>query len=97
MADCSLFSRVLSAFKTRLSPEDIESFQFTNFDELKAAIDEIQRAQAQRRGFRNLNKIRPFLNGLEQYSKVIEVFVNVKPDIMAFVWVCSKRMTSSII
>lgn len=92
MAGYSLFSQVLSAFKARLSPGDIESFQFTNFDELKGAIDEIQRAQAQRRGLRNLNKIRPFLNGLEQYSKVIEVFVNAKPDIMAFIWVGRKRM-----
>ena len=94
MAGCSLFSRVLSAFKARLSPGDIETFQFTNFDELKAAIDEIQRTQAQRRSLRNLNKIRPFLNGLEQYSKVIEVFVNAKPDIMAFIWVWHQRMAS---
>lgn len=85
--DESAFSRVLSAFQRRLSPQDFSNFQFTTLDDLKAEITNIQEIQAQRRGFRNLNRVRPFLNGIEQYSKVIEVFVNAKPDIMAFVWV----------
>ena len=85
--DDSIFSHVLSAFRLRMSPQDISDFQSTTFEDLKAEITAIQRKQAQRRGFRNLNRVRPFINGIEQYSKVIEVFVNAKPDIMAFVWV----------
>lgn len=69
----SAFSRVLSAFRSRLSAQDRADFELTTFKDLQIAIDEIQKAQAQRRGIRNLNKIRPFLNGLQQYSKVIEV------------------------
>lgn len=83
----SAFSRVLIAFQSRLSPQDIIKFHLTTYEDLKVFIIELQKEQAQRRGFRNLNKIRPFLNGLEQYGKVIEVFVNAKPDILAFVWV----------
>lgn len=83
----SAFSRVLVAFQSRLSPQDIIKFHLTTYEDLKVFITELQKEQAQRRGFRNLNKIRPFLNGLEQYGKVIEVFVNAKPDILAFVWV----------
>lgn len=83
----SAFSRVLSAFRSRLSRQDRADFELTTFKDLQNAIDEVQKAQAQRRGYRNLNKIRPFLNGLQQYSRVIEVFVNAKPDIMAFIWV----------
>lgn len=85
--DDSAFSRVLSAFRSRLSQQNIGDFQFTTFEDLKNVITKIQTEQAQRRSLRNLNKIRPLLNGLEQYSKVIEVFVNAKPDIMSFVWV----------
>lgn len=85
--DDSGFSRVLSAFRSRLSPQDISNFQSTTFKDLREEITTIQKEQAQRRGFRNLNKVRPFLNGVEQYSKVIEVFVNAKPSIMAFIWV----------
>lgn len=83
----SAFSRVLARFQSRLSPQSIYEFRLTTYEDLKSFIVELQNEQAQRRGFRNLNKIRPFLNGLEQYAKVIEVFVNAKPDILAFVWV----------
>lgn len=86
--DSSAFSQVLSAFRRRLSAQDIHDFQSTTFEDLKEEINRIQTVQAQRRGFRNLNKVRPFVNGIEQYSKVIEVFANAKPDIMAFIWVC---------
>lgn len=89
--DDSRFSHVLSTFRSRLSPQDIRNFQSTTFEDLQEEITRIQKEQAQRRGFRNLNKARPFLNGVEQYSKVIEVFVNAKPSIMAFIWVCNFR------
>lgn len=90
--DDSAFSRVLCAFRSRLSLQDINAFRYTTFDDLKQTISDIQKEQAQRRGLRNLNKIRPFLNGLGQYAQVIEVFVNAKPDILAFVWVCSSPL-----
>lgn len=94
--DNSAFSRVLSAFRTRLSPQDIIDFRYTTFNDLKQTITDIQKDQVQRRGIRNLNKIRPFLNGLGQYAQVIEVFVNVKPDILAFVWVRTFHLITSI-
>ena len=90
-SDDSAFSRVLSAFRSRLSPQDINDFEVTTFDDLKQAIADIQRQQVQRRGLRNLNKIRPFLNSLGQYAQVIEVFVSAKPIFLAFIWVCSSE------
>ena len=56
-------------------------------DDLKAAIEDIQKDQAKRRGFRNLAKIRPFINGLQQYANVLEVFVQVKPGLLGLLWV----------
>lgn len=94
--DDSAFSRVLSAFRRRLSPQDINQFQSTTLEDLKEEITRIQKIQAQRRGFRNLNKVRPFLNGIEQYSKVIEVFVNAKPDIMSFIWVRNFQLRNNM-
>ena len=88
------FSRVLSAFRSRLSPQDINDFGVTTFDDLKLAITNIQRQQVQRRGLRNLNKIQPFLNGLGQYAQVIEVLVSAKPDFLAFIWVCSSQRSN---
>jgi hypothetical protein len=81
------FSRGLTDFQKRLSAAQIEEFQFATFQTLQDAIHKIQREQAQRKSFRNLNKIRPFLNGLSQYSKVIELFINMEP-LLAAIWVC---------
>ncbi|KAI9819644.1 MAG: hypothetical protein M1827_007094 [Pycnora praestabilis] len=82
----SCFYRVFESFKLRLSEQDIKAFELSSFEDLKIAIDNIQKAQAARRGYRNLNKIKPFLSGLQQYSKVIEQFVSAKPAILAFLW-----------
>lgn len=81
------FSRSLQAFKSQLSSRDIEAFELATFEELKNTIDHIQNEQAHRRGYRNLNKIRPFLEFLQQYARVIEQFVSAKPDFLAFIWV----------
>lgn len=81
------FSRSLEAFQKRLSSLDIEAFESTTFEDLRNSVDHIQKEQAQRRGYRNLNKIKPFLRFLQQYARVIEQFVSAKPDFLAFIWV----------
>ena len=81
-------SEVLESFKRRLSPEEIEQFEIVTFADLQISIKKIQTEQASRNSLRNMARIRPFLDTLEQYAKVIEVFVNVKPDVLAFIWVC---------
>ena len=71
------FSCGLADFQKRLSAEQIEEFRFATFQSLQEAIHKIQKEQAQRQSFRNLNKIRPFVDGLVQYSKIIELFTVV--------------------
>ncbi|KAL8837871.1 MAG: hypothetical protein Q9170_002346 [Blastenia crenularia] len=84
------FSRSLKAFKDRLSGQDIDTFELATYEDLKTAVDNIQKEQSQRKGLRNLNKIRPLLEFLQQYSRVIEQFVNAKADLLAFVWIASR-------
>jgi len=66
---------------------DIEAFELATYEDLKIAVDVIQREQSQRQGLRNLNKLRPLLEFLRQYSLVIEQFVTAKADFLAFIWV----------
>ena len=77
----------LPSLVAQLSPREAEAFEFATFEEVRKAIDNIQDEQAHRRGYRNLNKIRPFLDFLQQYARVIEQFVSAKPDFLAFIWV----------
>lgn len=81
------FNRVCESFRRRLTSELSNKFQYATVDDLRDAIEEIQNDQAQRHGLRNLNKIKHFLHGLEQYAGVLEVFVQVKPDILGLIWV----------
>jgi hypothetical protein len=83
----STFEKILASFQTRLSQADVELFRITTFDDLKVAVATIQKEQAARKGLRNLNKIKPFLTCLNQYTQVLEVFVQVKPEILGFIWV----------
>ena len=92
--DHPAFSRSLEAFRRRLSAEDIEKLELTTFEDLQNAIRQVQSDQAQRRTLRNLNKIKPLLHFLQDYARVIEQFVSVKPDFLAFIWVDAKFLLS---
>ena len=92
-----IFTRSLKAFKDQLSGRDVEAFELATYEDLKIAVDSIQREQSQRRGLRNLNKIRPLIEFLQQYSRVIEQFVNSKAELLAFIWVGIQMSVHSVI
>jgi len=56
-------------------------------DDVYAATDKIQKEQGQKGVLRNSNKIKPYLLWLQQFSGVIEVFVSIKPGLLALIWV----------
>jgi len=85
------FSRSLETFKRRLSSQEIETFELATLRDLRFAVADIQQEQAQRRGYRNLNKIKPLVDFLQQYARVIEQFVSAKPDFLAFIWVSASQ------
>lgn len=81
------FQRALARFKDHLSPAEQEEFRLTSLEDLHDTINQIQNTQGSERRMRNLTRIKGFLEAMEQYSKVVEVFLNAS-DILAFVWVC---------
>ncbi len=83
------FQRALTRFKGHLSPTEQEEFGVTSLEDVQETIANIQENQGSQRKMRNLTRIKAFLEAMEQYGKVIEVFLNVS-DILAFVWVCGQ-------
>ena len=83
------FQRALTRFKSHLSPAEQEKFHVTRLEDVQETIAHIQASQGSERKMRNLTRIRAFVEAMEQYGKVVEVFVNVS-DIIAFVWVCGE-------
>lgn len=86
-ARSTIFSSTIESFKSSVASDVSEAIQkVCTLDDLNEAIRDIERDQANRKCLHNLGRIRPLLEALLSYSSVIEVFVNAKPDVLAFIW-----------
>lgn len=79
------FRRAVGKFSTRLTQKELDSFKFSTLDDIHAAIKDIQDEQGLQRKMMNLTRIKGFLEAMEQYGKVVEVFLNAS-SILCFVW-----------
>jgi len=82
----TVFHKVLEQFKASISDNDREEFQFVTLDDLQAVIASIQEKQASEKKMRNLARLEKFLEAMDEYGKVIEIFLN-NSQFIAFVWV----------
>ncbi|KAJ4193958.1 hypothetical protein NW767_010198 [Fusarium falciforme] len=57
-----------------------------SIDEVYKATSEIQAKMGPQGKMRHLAKIKPLLDRLTEYALVIEVFMQVKPDVIALIW-----------
>ncbi|RYP91269.1 hypothetical protein DL770_002587 [Monosporascus sp. CRB-9-2] len=82
------FEFAKSEFKDKLKDDAIydEILKTTSIEQVYDFTDNLQKQQAEKGHLRHLSKIEPFLNRLEEYSKVIEIFIQAKPDILALIW-----------
>ena len=65
-------------------------------DVWKIAKD-IQKNQGKRRGLGNMNKIRPYLEGLKRYDDVINVLISSNPAHAALIWVGFTLLNSVVL
>ncbi|EXJ70482.1 uncharacterized protein A1O5_06551 [Cladophialophora psammophila CBS 110553] len=79
------FEVALTKFKSHLDGKQLQSFKITTLRDVEAALAEIQTRQTAQRELRNLTRIRRFLEAMEQFGNVVEVFTNTN-DIVAFIW-----------
>jgi hypothetical protein len=89
----SIFQTALDDFKSDLSQEEQDEITYTTLPALKKCIRSIQDNHRKARDSKNMDRLRHFLEGMEQYSQVIEVFVNTSA-ILCFVWVCISQHTA---
>lgn len=80
------FNKILASFKATLTQDESENFRFATLDDLKQTVAEIQAEQGSARRLQNLRRIDAFLEAMEQYDKVVQVFLNAA-DLLAFIWV----------
>jgi hypothetical protein len=75
------------AFEKMTQKERDELSALQTIDDVYAETDKIQDEQGKKGLLRNSKKIQPYLQWLKQFSGVIEVFVQVKPSLLALIWV----------
>ncbi|KAL1615491.1 hypothetical protein SLS54_009023 [Diplodia seriata] len=79
------FQQRLQEFKQDLSPDQEENFKFTTLDDLKRLVHSIQEEQTKTRRLTNLRRLAPFLEAMEQFDKVVQIFLNAA-DLLACIW-----------
>ncbi|KAL4905604.1 hypothetical protein BDW74DRAFT_167782 [Aspergillus multicolor] len=84
----SAFQAAMNEFKTNLDNDKLyaEILAVKSINEVYDLTDKLQAEQGKKGQLRHLAKIEPFLNRLREYAGVIEVFLQVQPDIMALIW-----------
>lgn len=82
------FDAALTHFRSGagLTQDEENEFRQTSLEVLWREIAKLQKTQEQSRHLKYMRRLEPFLKSMEQYSKIIEVFLNVS-DLIAFVWV----------
>ncbi|KAI6380633.1 hypothetical protein MCOR25_001569 [Pyricularia grisea] len=79
------FELALNKFRAQLSSEEKNKFSVTKKEDLQVAIINIQNEQRLSKKMVNIRRAQGFIEAMEQFGKVVEVFGN-SCEILAFVW-----------
>lgn len=80
-----IFKDALKEFKKDLDTKYVRQWENTTLASVQQEINRIQVDQDRLRSLMDMSRIRPFLEGMEQFSKLVEVFLNTS-EFVAFVW-----------
>ncbi|KAH8690547.1 hypothetical protein BGW36DRAFT_411385 [Talaromyces proteolyticus] len=83
--DESVFRQALDKFRSSLTAAEDQDFQLTTADDLRDAIAKLQNKQMSERKMRNFNRLRDFVERMEQFGTVVEVFLNASMFV-AYIW-----------
>ncbi|RFU25373.1 hypothetical protein B7463_g10968, partial [Scytalidium lignicola] len=79
------FEIILADFKKHLTPGELQDFQFVTLNDVRETALRIQKDQENLKTMMNMARLESFLEAMNQFGKVIEVFGNAN-IFVAFVW-----------
>jgi hypothetical protein len=80
------FRAALTRFESTLTAKERVDMEVSSLADVMASIRTIQLQQGFDKKLQNLNRIKPFIEGMKQYEELVKVFLNVS-TMVAFVWV----------
>lgn len=81
-----LLERACQRFRDELTPQEDYEIQTTSWQDVQHTIVDIERQLAAQQCLRNLDRLSPYLNAVEGYGTVVEVFCN-SSTFVPYVWV----------
>ena len=90
-----IFEDALSDFKKGLSKKELAQFQCVDFKDVEDTIKDIECDQKGKKKMQNIARIKLFLDGMNEYGKIVEVFLNTS-NIIAYIWVSSRGVLRCI-
>ncbi|CAI7641662.1 unnamed protein product [Penicillium glandicola] len=81
----TLFERSLEAFKKDLGKKERDNFKFYELGDLEKCLTQLQAKHRSQRRMQNLNRLKPFIEAMNQFGKVVEIFCNTS-EIVPFLW-----------
>ena len=79
------FRATLSDFKKRLTAKEQDDFSFSTLEDVHKEIARIQSEQGSEKKMMNMTRLQSFLEAMDQFGQVIEVFLNAS-EFVAFIW-----------
>ncbi|KAI1775101.1 hypothetical protein F4818DRAFT_417845 [Hypoxylon cercidicola] len=79
------FQRALKRFKRSISPDLANQFSLCTLKDVREACRDIQQKHGEEGKLRNMRRLEAFIEAMEQFGKVIEVFVNAS-ELVCFLW-----------
>ena len=91
-----VFESAISKFKTDtgLPRPEIRNMQGKSLADVQKILHDVQQDHVKSRTQRNLKRLKPFLDTMEQYGKGIDVLAN-SSDAMAWIWVSKPHSQAS--
>jgi hypothetical protein len=76
----------LDKFTNSLTEKQKLEFAVTKYEDVEDAIEQIQQQYGEKKELQNMYRIQSFLEAMNEYGKVVEVFLNCTPFV-AYIWV----------
>jgi hypothetical protein len=82
------FDSAIRDFRDKLQDDDLyrDIIQVKSIEEVWDATDKLQQEQGKKGHLRHLSKIASYLNRINDYKSAVDVFIQVKPDILGLIW-----------
>ena len=88
----TMFQRASEMFVESLTEKQKRDFRECSLEDIRKEIDRMQEQRGNSRSLRNMARLEKFLEGMDQYRKVVEDFLNCTP-FLGYVWVCQLLIT----